>query len=158
MPTAFQPHVTVAAVIEQAGRFLLVQEQTPEGLRVNQPAGHLEAGESLIEACVRETLEETTYAFVPTHLLGTYLWRSHNGLTFLRFAFVGTLGQAQADRSLDQGIERTLWLDEDTLGRLAGEHRSPLVMQCIRDYCAGKRYHLDALHTHASALSGKITP
>ncbi|HRK56672.1 MAG TPA: NUDIX hydrolase [Burkholderiaceae bacterium] len=156
MSKLFQPHVTVAAVIEQDGRFLVVQEQTPDGLRLNQPAGHLEADESLIEACVRETLEETTYDFSPTGLLGTYLWRSPLGQTFLRFAFVGQLGTAHPDRQLDHGIERTLWRSAEALDAQAHTHRSPLVMQCIRDYRAGQRFSLNAVHTHASAVLAEL--
>lgn len=152
MTDPWKPHVTVAAVIEHDGRFLLVQEHTPDGLRLNQPAGHLEPGESLIEACVRETLEETAYAFTPTHLLGTYLWRNPKGLTYLRFAFVGTLGERDAMRTLDEGIVRTLWLSADELGDLATMHRSPLVLQCVRDFRAGQRFTLEAVRTHASAL------
>lgn len=156
MSDPWKPHVTVAAVIEQGGRFLFVEETTHDGLRLNQPAGHLEPGESLVQACVRETLEETAYAFVPTHLLGTYLWRSDNGLTYLRFAFVGTLGSHDAARPLDTGIVRTLWLNPEELNDLTPMHRSPLVMQCVRDFRAGQRFDLEAVRTHASALSSLL--
>lgn len=153
MSSAWKPHVTVAAVIERDGRFLFVEENTRDGLRLNQPAGHLEAGESLIDACVRETLEETTYAFTPTHLLGTYLWRSEaNSVTYLRFAFVGRLGEPDTTRALDEGIVRTLWLSADALEARSETHRSPLVMQCVHDHLAGQRFSLDLLSTHDSIM------
>ncbi len=154
MTHPWKPQVTVAAVIERDGRFLLVEELTDDGLRLNQPAGHLEPGESLIDACVRETLEETAHAFTPTHLLGTYLWRSENTTTYLRFAFAGTLGAHDAARPLDEGIVRTLWLTPDELSQRTTAHRSPLVMHCVQDYRAGQRFSLDAVRTHATALVG----
>ncbi len=156
MSDLWKPHVTVAAVIERDGRFLFVEERTHDGLRLNQPAGHLEPGESLVDACVRETLEETAHAFTPTHLLGTYLWRNDNGMTYLRFAFAGELGLHEATRALDKGIVRTLWLTADELNDLTALHRSPLVMQCVRDYRAGQRFELDAVRTHASVLSNGL--
>lgn len=150
----WKPSVTVAAVIEHAGRFLLVEEQTSEGLRLNQPAGHLEPHESLPQACTRETLEETAHEFTPTYLIGVYLWRfispgSGAEHTYLRFAFAGNLGQKQA-RELDHGIVGTLWMTRDELAACPERHRSPLLMQCIDDYLAGQRSELDMLHTHAS--------
>nr|MCU0952269.1 NUDIX hydrolase [Burkholderiaceae bacterium] len=138
------------------GRFLLVEEQTRDGLRINQPAGHLEPGESLVEACVRETLEESAHRFTPLQLLGVYLWRSAAAAaapTYLRFAFTGALGGAVAGRALDAGIVRTLWLTPDELAARAPAHRSPLVMRCVQDYLRGQRYPLDLLHTDASALA-----
>lgn len=151
MSQVFQPHVTVAAVIERDGRFLLVEEHTRDGMRLNQPAGHLEAGESLLAACARETLEETAHAFEPQFLIGTYLWRSDDGITFLRFAFGGQLGAHHADRALDHGIARTVWLTAAELAACAAAHRSPLVSRCVHDYLAGQRFALSAVFTHASA-------
>ncbi len=151
----WKPSVTVAAVIERAGRFLLVEEETCDGLMLNQPAGHLDPGEGLVEACVRETLEETAHAFTPQALLGTYLARSRSNrsgewVSYLRFAFTGQLGEAVAGRALDAGIVRTLWLTADEIRASAQRHRSPLVLQCVEDFLAGVSYPLALLHTHAS--------
>jgi 8-oxo-dGTP pyrophosphatase MutT (NUDIX family) len=142
------PRVVVAAIIEQAGRYLLVEERTPEGLRLNNPAGHLEPGESLLQAVVREVAEETARRFEPQALLGVYLLpRSapHGDVTFLRFAFVGGVGEPEPGRALDDPVERTLWLTADELRAQAHRHRSPLVMRCIDDHLAGRRYGLDLL-------------
>lgn len=146
MSTRWKPNVTVAAVIENDGRFLLVEEETPEGLRVNQPAGHLDEGESLIAACVRETLEESAWHFTPTALVGIYLWpRPQGDITYLRFAFCGELGAHDAGRILDTGILRALWLTPAEIEAARSRHRSPLVMQCLADYLAGRRYSLELL-------------
>ena len=159
MNTRWKPSATVAAIIEQDGRFLLVEEHTPEGLRLNNPAGHLDAGESLVEGCARETLEETTCAFKPTALVGVYMSRllrpAREGLeaediTYLRFAFCGELGAVQVGRQLDTGIVRTLWLTPDEVRASAPRHRSPLVLRCMEDYLAGQRFPLDLIHTDAS--------
>jgi 8-oxo-dGTP pyrophosphatase MutT (NUDIX family) len=154
-PAPWKPAATVAAVIEREGRFLMVEEQTRDGLRINQPAGHLDPGESLLEACVRETLEETAHPFTPTQLLGVYLWRSGaapDAPSYLRFAFTGALGDAVAGRALDEGIVRTLWLTPDELACRVDMHRSPLVMRCVEDYLRGQRYPIDLLFTHPSAV------
>ena len=144
--TQWKPNVTVAAVIERHGRFLLVEEETPDGLRLNQPAGHLERGESLTEACVRETLEESAWHFLPRQLVGVYLWPAVKaGITYLRFAFCGELGRHEAERALDQGILRALWLTPEEIQARSATHRSPLVAQCIADYLAGQRLPLAAL-------------
>ena len=161
MHTRWKPSVTVAAVIEQAGRFLLVEEHTPEGLRLNNPAGHLDPGESPIAACARETLEETAYQFTPQALVGVYLARFQRPLpsqaapamediTYLRFAFCGDLGAWDAQRKLDTGIVRTLWLSADEIRTSAERLRSPLVLQCMEDYLAGQRFGLELIHTHPS--------
>jgi ADP-ribose pyrophosphatase YjhB (NUDIX family) len=154
----WKPNVTVAAVIEQDGRFLLVEEHTEAGLRLNTPAGHLDPGESPAEGCARETLEETAHAFTPTALIGIYMARSRHApdgedVTYMRFAFAGTLGAREAGRALDEGIVRTVWMSADEIRACPERHRSPLVMACIDDYLAGKRFALDALYTHPSALS-----
>ncbi len=159
----WKPAATVAAVIERAGRFLMVEEHTSDGLRINQPAGHLDPGESLADACARETLEETAHQFTPTQLVGVYLWRSGldaGAITYLRFAFAGTLGEALAGRALDTGIVRALWLTPDELAACADRHRSPLVMRCVDDYLRGQRYPIELLYTHPSALSApaSVTP
>jgi 8-oxo-dGTP pyrophosphatase MutT (NUDIX family) len=155
MRARWKPAVTVAAVIERDGRFLLVEERTPEGLRLNQPAGHLERGESLLAACARETLEETAHHFTPQYLLGIYLARTESAradATYLRFAFGGALG-AREPRRLDHGIVRTLWLTADELRARRGAHRSALVQRCVDDYLAGQRHSLDLLAVDPSALA-----
>lgn len=143
---SWKPNVTVAAVIERDGRFLLVEEETPEGLRFNQPAGHLEEGESLVEAAVRETLEETAYRFTPEYLVGIYQWtRPQGDITYLRFAFGGRVDGEVPGRQLDEGIVRALWLTPGELRATAERHRSPLIQQCVDDWAAGQRFPLSLL-------------
>ena len=138
--------VTVAAITEREGRFLVVEEETDEGVRLNQPAGHLEPEESLIEAVVRETLEETAYGFVPRSLLGVYRWRHPaKGISYVRFAFVGEVTGPETGRALDASILRALWLTPAELSAQAARHRNPLVQRCIQDYLAGRRFPLDLL-------------
>ncbi|WP_321789386.1 NUDIX hydrolase [Paraburkholderia sp. J94] len=147
------PHVTVAAVVERDGRFLLVEEHTANGLRLNQPAGHLEAGETLHQAVVRETLEETAYAFAPEALVGMYMTHfgkpGESGTTYLRFTYCGSVAAEPENRALDPDIVRTLWMSVDELRAASARHRTPLVMQCVDDYLAGKRTPLDFVQTHA---------
>ena len=152
MPARWKPNVTVVAVIEQDGRFLLVEEVAADGLRLNTPAGHLDAGESPIEACARETLEETAHRFEPAQLIGVYMARTlrPEDTTYLRFAFCGTLGALEAGRALDHGIVRTLWLTIDEIRASVARHRSPLLLQCVEDYLAGRRFPLSLIHLHAS--------
>ena len=185
MSGQWKPNVTVAAVVERAGRFLLVEEETDEGLRLNQPAGHLERGESLVAACAREALEETAWHFVPTALVGIYLWPRPQGdilaagppqgeaatecdpedsegepssppsagrgsggrssITYLRFAFCGELGAHEDSRVLDAGILRALWLTPAEIAAARERHRSPLIMQCLADYHAGRRFPLELI-------------
>ncbi len=156
MPDPWKPSVTVAAVIERDGRFLLVEELAGGGMRLNQPAGHLDPGESLLDAVTRETLEETAFAFTPTQLIGVYLWRadtdSSTAATYLRFAFTGALGAHDPHRPLDDGIVRPLWLTPREIAARAPDHRSPLVQCCVDDYLRGQRYPLNLLYTHESAL------
>jgi phosphatase NudJ len=152
MHKRWKPSVTVAAIIEQGGRFLLVEEETSEGLKLNNPAGHLEPGESPAEGCAREALEETAYAFQPTELLGVYLSRFQRAptgedITYLRFAFRGRLGAHHPERPLDAGIVRTLWMTADEIRACAPRHRSPLLLRCLDDYLAGVRYPLSAIYT-----------
>jgi 8-oxo-dGTP pyrophosphatase MutT (NUDIX family) len=149
MPTIWKPHATVAALIERDGQFLMVEEHTPEGLRINQPAGHLEFGESLVQAVVRETLEETAQDFRPTALVGVYLLEvgaAASATTYLRVAFAGALGPAPGERALDPGLVRTLWLTRAQLAERSADLRTPLVLQCVDDYLAGQRASLDLLH------------
>jgi len=143
---AIRPAVTVAMIVERDGMFLLVEEETRAGLRLNQPAGHLEAGESLPEGAARETLEESGWQVTPTALVGVYRWIApDNGATFVRFAFAGHADTYDAAQPLDTGIVRALWLDYDAVVARAADHRSPLVLQCLDDYRAGRRFPLDML-------------
>ena len=153
--TRWKPNVTVAAVIEQDGRFMLVEEHTSEGLMLNSPAGHLDPGETPVEGCARETLEETAHHFTPTALIGIYLARSPRKthgehVTYLRFAFAGTLGDFDHGRALDEGIVRTLWMTPEEIRASVDRHRSPLLLQCIEDYLGGARHPLSLIHTDPS--------
>jgi len=150
----FKPSVTVAAVIERVeggvSRYLLVEEHTPEGLRLNNPAGHLELGESPQQAVVREVLEETAVVAEATHLVGVYMSRfhrpaRHEDVTYLRFAYAGHASQAEPGWVLDEGIVRTLWLTPDEIRASRTQHRSPLLLRCIEDHLAGRRYPLGVL-------------
>lgn len=142
----WRPHVTVAAVIEDDGRFLVIEEETEQGLRFNQPAGHLEPGETLCAAVRRETLEETTHRFEPGALVGIYRHTVEpDGTTYLRFAFSGALGARVSGRVWDAGIVRTVWLTTDELRATAARHRTPLVLRCVEDYLAGVSYPLELL-------------
>ena len=138
----WHPHVTVAAVIERDGRYLLVEERIAGRMVINQPAGHLEEGETLIDAVVREALEETAGHFVPESVVGVYRWTAPDGATFLRACFAGRCTGFDAERSLDAGIVGTVWLTRDELVRARDRLRSPLVLRCIDDYAAGVRYPL----------------
>jgi len=144
---SFSPDVTVAAIVERDDRFLMVDEMVSGALVLNQPAGHLEADESLFAAVVRETLEETAWHFVPQALSGIYLWRNPaNHRTFLRFAFVGRCDIHHPGRPLDEGIRRAVWMTRDEILAESNRLRSPMVMQCIDDFYAGKRFPLSALN------------
>lgn len=141
--------MTVAAVVERGGRFLLVEELVDGGLRINQPAGHLEFGETLAQAVAREMLEETRHDFTPQALIGAYLLPTgpdESSITFLRLAFTGALGAEHAERKLDEGIVRLLWLTRDQIAAHHAQLRSPLVLRCVDDYLAGHRAGLDLLH------------
>ncbi|MDQ3272928.1 MAG: NUDIX hydrolase, partial [Pseudomonadota bacterium] len=159
MNSRWKPSVTVAAIIEREGKFLLVEEHTQDGLRLNNPAGHLDQGESTFQACVRETLEETAFHFTPDALVGIYMSRFEKAvpgknqaldITYLRFAFCGKLGEEVAGQALDEGIVRTLWLSPDEIRACVPLHRSPLLLTCMEDYLAGKRYPLALVTTDPS--------
>ena len=144
----WKPNVTVAAIIEQDGKFLLVEEHTSQGLKLNQPAGHLEANESLLNAVVREALEESAYDFEPQHLIGVYRWHADtSNTTYLRFAYSGRILAHHAGQALDDGIVRAVWMTPEEIRATTPRHRSPLILQCVEDYLAGKRYPLE-LVTH----------
>lgn len=144
----WKPHVTVAGIIEADGRFLLVEERAADGLRINQPAGHLEDGETLLEAVAREVLEESACRFVPDWLTGIYQWRDvANERTFMRFAFCGRATGPLPAQRLDAGIERTLWMTRDEVAAAADRFRSPWVLVCIDDYLSGWRMPLDSIRS-----------
>ncbi|MBO9830269.1 NUDIX hydrolase [Xanthomonas sp. A2111] len=141
----WQPDVTVATVVVRDGRLLQVEEAIAGALVLNQPAGHLEPDESLIEAAVRETLEETGWQVQPTAFIGAYQWKADNGRHYLRFAFAADPVAHDAQRPLDTGIVRALWMTPAELEAAAPRWRSPLVWQVVADYLAGRRYPLDLL-------------
>lgn len=144
----WKPNVTVAAVVENEGKFLLVEERIEGAAVLNQPAGHLESNESLVQAVARETLEESRYRFSPSALVGIYRSPHPTAKTiYLRFAFCGLLYGHEPERKLDRGILRPLWLSESEIRLCVARHRSPLVLACLDDYIAGKRYPLDLI-TH----------
>ena len=159
MTTRWKPSVTVAAIIERDGRYLLIEEHTPEGLRLNNPAGHLDPGESPEAGCIREAFEETGHHFTPTALVGVYLSRFERparegqpaqDITYLRFAYCGQVGQAVPGAQLDHGIVRTLWMTPEEVRTSAARHRSPLVLQCIEDHLQGQRFPLSLVYTDPS--------
>lgn len=150
--------MTVAAIVARDGRYLLVEEHTPEGLRLNNPAGHLDPAESPLQGVVREVLEETARAFVPTALVGVYLSRFQRpargeDVTYLRLAYCGDVGEPEPGRALDDGIVRTLWLTPDEVRASAARHRSPLVLRCIEDHLAGRRHPLAVVTTDPSVFA-----
>jgi len=151
MSEIWKPAVTVAAIIERDGLFLMIEEDTSDGRRINQPAGHLDPEESLIDAVIRETREETAYEFIPTHLVGTYLSRymsKRRGIpvTYLRFALAGKVGKKYR-HALDTGIVRTMWMSYDELVASKERHRSDLILKCVDDYLAGACASLSFIYT-----------
>ncbi|OGA72616.1 MAG: NUDIX hydrolase [Betaproteobacteria bacterium RIFCSPLOWO2_12_FULL_65_14] len=143
--TIWKPSATVAAVMERDGRFLFVEERIDDRLVLNQPAGHLDPGESLIAACRREVMEETAHRFEPTALVGIYRWHyAAKDVTFLRFCFTGHI-EGTAERALDKEIVRLHWLTPAELAARKADHRSPLVQKCVQDFVAGRRFALDIL-------------
>ena len=161
MSAPWKPSVTVAAVIERDGRFLIIEEHTGDGLRLNQPAGHLDPGESLIQAVIRETMEETSHDFQPTALVGMYLARfvphemsntsKQKDVTYLRVTFTGTAGKDHG-LPLDKGIVRVLWMTYEELVASRSRHRSELVLQCVDDYRRGQRAPLALLVTQGAVM------
>lgn len=143
-----RPRLTVAAVVERDQRFLVVEERaTPDGdLVINQPAGHVEHGESLLDAVIRETFEETAWRFTPEALVGIYLWEHPSKrFSYLRFSFIGSVSDHNPSKRLDEGIARALWLTREELDSSDWRLRSPLVLRVIDDYMAGERYPLSVL-------------
>ena len=168
MNKRWKPNVTVAAVIAKdfdgVRKFLLVEEETRDGLKLNNPAGHLDPGESPAQGCARETLEETAFHFTPTAVVGVYLSRFERvqagqseplNITYLRLAFCGELGEEVAGQALDEGIVRTLWLSAEEIRACVPRHRSPLLLTGIEDYLAGQRYPLELITTDPSIFTIK---
>lgn len=138
------PHLTVATIIERDGRFLLVEEYADgDDLVYNQPAGHLDEHETLAAAAIRETLEETAWEVDVNTIVGIYYWTHPRGETFVRTCFAGTALHHHPDQPLDHGIQRAVWLTREEIALLGPRLRSPMVLRCIDDYLAGKRYPLD---------------
>ena len=165
MPERWKPSVTVAAIVERITdgerRFLLVEEHTPEGLKLNNPAGHLDPEESPQQGVVREVLEETACVFTPDRLVGVYLSRfqrpaTGEDVTFLRFAFGGTVGEPDAARGLDEGIVRTMWMTLPELRASRSRHRSAHVLGCIEDFLRGRRFPLDTITIDATVYVPEI--
>lgn len=157
----WSPSTTVAAVIERDGRYLLVEENTPEGLKLNNPAGHLEPAETPAEGVMREALEETARRFEPEALVGVYLSRfqrpaTGEDVTYLRFAYCGRVGEPEPGRALDEGIVRTLWLTLQEVRASVARHRSALVLRCIEDHVAGRRFPLDLVYVDATLAEPEV--
>lgn len=151
---SLRPDLTVAAIIEREGQFLLVEERVGNAMVFNQPAGHVERGEELIAAAIRETLEETAWTFTPDALTGVYLWdQPEKQKSFLRFTFCGRVTNHDPRRNLDRGIERAVWLNRAQIVMRSARLRSPMVLRCIDDYLEGRRYPLAVVQHMLSAVS-----
>jgi phosphatase NudJ len=151
----WKPNVTVAAVIERDGRFLLVEEETADGLKLNNPAGHLDPGETPAQGCAREAMEECAHEFTPTELVGVYISRftrsrDNEDITYLRFAFAGEVGAHDPERALDEGIVRAIWMTADEIRACPERHRSPLLIRCLEDFLAGQRFPLSVVYSDPS--------
>jgi 8-oxo-dGTP pyrophosphatase MutT (NUDIX family) len=148
----WKPHVTVAAIVERDGRFLMVEERVNGRIVLNQPAGHLDENEGLIDAVIRETREETAWEFSPDAISGVYLWKSpRKGTTYLRWAFVGDVDNHDAGLPLDHGILRAVWMSREELTATPDRLRSTMVLRCIDDYLAGQRFPLSLLTDFGAA-------
>lgn len=141
-----RPEVTVAALVARDGQFLMIEERIGQRIVLNQPAGHVEDRETLLQAVIRETREESAWLFAPEALVGTYLWRNpRTGISTLRFAFCGPVSDHRAEQPLDQGILRALWMTPEQIASRSGALRSPVVQRCIDDYLAGQRHPLESV-------------
>ncbi len=142
----WKPHVTVAAIAQIQGKFLMVEEVIDGSIVYNQPAGHLEPGETLLQAVVRETLEETAWHFKPNAVTGIYQWHNNKSDTsFIRFCFSGDCLQHDQHRPLDSDIQQAVWLSMDDIEKRSRDLRSPMVLQCLRDYLNGNQQPLSIL-------------
>jgi 8-oxo-dGTP pyrophosphatase MutT (NUDIX family) len=158
-PMCWTPHATVATIVERDGRFLVVEERSDNRRVFNQPAGHVEEDETLVAAAIRETLEETGCQVRPDCLIGLYTYKAPaNGVTYYRFCFAATLLDQQAGRQLDDDIIAAHWLTRDELAQRPGQLRSPLVLRCIDDYLAGRRYPLEFVTEHSALRSDPTSP
>ena len=167
MNPRWKPSVTVAGIIEKDGRYLLVEEHSPKGLMLNNPAGHLDPGESPVQGCIREVLEDTAFHFKPTALVGIYLSRFQKpattddpdeDITYLRFAFTGELGEFEPSRQLDTGIVRTLWMNLEEMRQTSERHRSRLLIKCAEDHAKGLRFPLETVYTDISVFNAGVLP
>ncbi len=150
---SFTPHITVATLVEQDGRFLCVRERANDRDVINQPAGHVESGEQLVQAAFRETLEETAWTVKVTGFLGCYIFQPNpRGGVYHRYCFIAEPLRHDAGQRLDRGIIEAVWLDAEALRARRSEHRSPLVMRCVDDYLSGRRLPLDIIYEHSWAL------
>jgi len=145
----WKPNVTVASIVELDGKFLMVEEESPAGPVLNQPAGHLDPNESMEGAVIRETMEETGYRFTPEAVIGSYLWHnSDNETTYYRSTYTGSVCKKVVTTELDDGIIRALWMTYDEIIKNESRLRSPVILESLRDYLAGKRYPLDIIKYH----------
>ena len=150
----WKPNVVVAAIVERDGKFLLVEEEADGAVVLNQPAGHLDEGETLIAAVIRETIEETAWHIEPQALLGVYRWpHPTQPVTYLRFAFIASALREERGRVLDHGCLRALWLTPEEIHAQRARLRSPQVERCLDDYLAGTCYPLDLLKEYAPAAA-----
>jgi 8-oxo-dGTP pyrophosphatase MutT (NUDIX family) len=156
---SFQPDLTVAAVVERDGQFLLVEERVGNRMVFNQPAGHVERNEPLLDAVIREALEETAWTFHPAALIGIYLWdQPEKKRSFLRFTFCGHVTTHDPERPLDRGIKRAVWMDRQQILARSSRLRTPMVLKCIDDYLAGRRYPLELIQQmQREALTSGLT-
>ncbi|MCI0400190.1 MAG: NUDIX hydrolase [Gammaproteobacteria bacterium] len=154
----WKPSVTVAAIVERDRRFLLVEEAANGRVVFNQPAGHLEPEETLLDAVKREVLEETGWHFLPEAMVGIYLYPDRDeGVTYLRICFLGSCHGHEPDRPPDEAIIRVIWLTLEELMSMREKLRSPMVLHCIDDYRKGRRYPLTMLNHYLPAKSGAST-
>ena len=147
----WKPNATVATIVEKDGHFLMVEEISDGKLVINQPAGHIEEGESITDAAVRETLEETGYHVKVEAFIGIYTFRAPNGTIYYRFCFSAAVTHRDEDPDIDPDIEKVLWLSKKDISERSDDHRSPLLQACLDDYLAGKRYPLSLIYEHPAA-------
>ncbi|MCP4595339.1 NUDIX hydrolase [Neptuniibacter sp.] len=147
---AWYPHATVAVIVEKNGKFLLVEEVSSGKVVLNQPAGHIDEGETFIEAAKRETLEESAWHVEPKYLIGFYVYKGENNITYHRACFYAEALEHESERELDEGIIREVWMSRDEIEASAEKLRSPMVLKCIDDYLAGKEYPLDLIYEYSN--------